>query len=66
MPPLSLDGASDEVSRSCPGAKPVYEVAKKPQWGMVPCEIGNESDEPALEAPDAAIAPGDADDEMCL
>ena len=37
-----------------------------PQWGMSPCEIGNESDEPALVAPDAAIEPGDADDEICL
>ena len=62
----TLDAASDEAPRaSCP-AKALYEVANKLQWGMLPCEIGNDSEEPALVAPDAAIAPGDADDEMCL
>ena len=58
--------ASDEAPRASCRGKAAYEVANKIEWGMLPCEIGNDSGEPALVAPDAAIAPGDADDEMCL
>jgi hypothetical protein len=54
------------LQRACPAAKPIFEVVEKLPWGMPPCEIGNDSDDPPLVAPDTATAPGHADDEMCL
>ncbi|HEX4145303.1 MAG TPA: hypothetical protein VHY91_17485 [Pirellulales bacterium] len=59
--------ASDRSPRPCPAASPIVDVSDPLlQWGMPPCEIGNESIDPALPIPRAASAPADADDEMCL
>ena len=50
--------SSDESRSTCPAKEPVYEVAEKLRWGMPPCEIGNELEEPTLAAPDSASHAG--------
>ena len=49
----STAASSDAPRAACPAMKPVYEIAEKLPWGMPPCEIGNDTDPPALDAPDS-------------
>ncbi len=42
------------------------ETVGMPLWEASRCQIGNDEDQAELVAPDSAIKPGDADDEICL
>ena len=61
LPPCEIGtdagSSANEGSRTCPAARPTFDVADKLEWGMPPCEIGNDSDDPAMLVPDTATVP---------
>ena len=71
MPACEFDNEADvpsgDASRpACRAAAREFGIADQLPWGMPPCEIGNESEDPTLGTPNTATAPSDADDEICL